>query len=295
MSHAPRILVWVPCCEYERASITHALTALGAVASGDAELVIVADVQTEAPEWPELTALLAEVRRKTPHLWLARYWWDDDLVQPGPGHERLAGITHSRNMALAWARQREYYYEGLWYVDADVLVPEDAFLRLWALGQPLTSGVFWSAGADGVPYVFCRDLHRAEQGLAATPGGGYDCHYIRWLPEQGIVPADFTGNGCLLWRGDALASGLTYTYGWRHQDGRYWGEDPFTLLDALDMGLGPVYVDCSTQCWHTRPDGLAVRGRETRPTAELLDEARQGWSRPARVPGEQVVRGKDEQ
>ena len=285
---APRILVWVPCCEYERGSITHALTALGAVASGDAELTIVAHVQTEEREWPELTALLNELWARTPHRWQAAYWWNARLVQPGPGHERLAGITSSRNDALWIARHAPY--DAVWYVDSDVLVPEDALLRLWALDQPLTSGVFWSAGADGVPYVFCRDLHRAEQGLAATPGGGYDCHYIRWLPEQGIVPADFVGNGCLLWRGDALASGLTYTYGWRHQDGRHWGEDPFTLLDALDMGLGPVYTDVSVNCWHTRPDGLAVRGKETRPTAALLAEARQEWGKPASAPREQVVR-----
>ncbi|MGN6758956.1 MAG: glycosyltransferase family A protein [Thermomicrobiales bacterium] len=288
MRHAPRILVWVLCCEYERASITHALTALGAVAARVAELTIVAHVQTQEREWPELTALLTELRRRTPHHYAAVYWWDAALVAPGPGHERLAGITASRNQALLLARGAPY--DAVWYVDADVLVPEDAFLRLWALDQPLTSGVFWSTAADGVPYVFCRDLYRAEQGLAATPGGGYDCHYIRWLPEQGIVPADFVGNGCLLWRGDALASGLTYTYGWRHQDQRYWAEDPFTLLDALDMGLGPVYTDVSVNCWHTRPDGLAVRGKETRRTAELLTEARQGWSKPASMPVEQVVR-----
>lgn len=289
MQHAPRILVWVPCTDYERASITHALTALGAVASGNAELVISAHVQTEKYKWPELTNLHQELRAATPHKWHVGYWWDNMLVQPGPGHERLAGITRSRNLALAWARY--YDYDAVWYVDSDVLVPEDAFLRLWALNQPLTSGVFWATKADGVPYVFCRDRNRAENGLYAPAGGGYNCHFIRWLPEQGIVPADFTGNGCLMWRGAALASNLTYSYGWREQERRNWAEDPKTLLEALDRGIGPVYTDCSVQCWHTRPDGLAVRGKETRPTAELLAEARQGWSKPARVPALEVVRG----
>lgn len=289
MSRAPRILVWVPCCDYERGSITHALTALGAGASGDAELVIVAHVQTEDTAWPELDALLAELRAHTPHLYAAWHWWDAALAQPGPGHERLAGITASRNRALRLART--HLYDAVWYVDSDVLVPEDAFLRLWALDAPLTSGVFWQTTANGVCYVFTKDLNRAEYGLAAEPGGGYDCHFIRWLPKCGIVPADFTGNGCLMWRGAALASNLTYTYGWRHQDQRWWAEDPFTLLDALDMGLGPVYTDCSVQCWHTRPDGLAVCGKATRPTAELLTEARQGWSTLARLPAERIVRG----
>ena len=286
---APRILVHVPCCEYERWSATHALTALGAVASGDAELTIVAHVQTQEREWPELTALRLELEPQTPHRYIWQYWWDEALVQPGPGHERLAGITKSRNYALTWARHHDY--DAVWYVDSDVLVPEDAFLGLWALDRPLTSGVFWSAAADGVCYVFAPDLNRAEHGLDAPVGGGYDCHYLRWLPAHGIVPAPFTGNGCLMWRGAALASDLVYRYGWREPEQRFYAEDPATLLDALDMGLGPVYVDCSTQCWHTRSDGLAVRGKETRPTAELLAEARQGWSRPARVTREEIVRG----
>ena len=289
MSRTPRILVHVPLCQYERWSATHALTALGAVSSGNARLHIIAQVQTPEHDWPELMALLGELNLYTPHAWIARYWWDATLEQPGPGHERLAGITRSRNAALAEARHWDY--DAVWYVDSDVLVPPDAFLRLWALDAPLTSGVFWQTTAAGVPYCFTKDLHRAEYGLAAEPGGGYDCHFIRWLPREGIVPADFTGAGCFMVRGQALASDLVFHYGWREQDGRFWAEDPTFCLDALDRGIGPVYTECSVQCWHTRADGLAVRGEETRPTAELLAEARQGWSTLARLPAERMVRG----
>ena len=263
----PRILAWVPLCEYERWSMGHALAALAAVDAAGFVLDVVAHVQTPDARWEGLERLAATY----PHRLETVYWWGRDVATGPAQHERLAGITASRNVALAWARRNRY--DGLWFVDADVLVPAAALARLWALDRPLTSGVFHATDEGHVPYVFMRDRARAEWPTAAA-SADYDCHFVRWLPDDGWIDADFTGNGCLLWRGAALASDLTYRHGWREQDGRYWAEDPYTLLDALDRGLGPVRVDCGLRCWHTHPGGLAYGQHDAIPVEWALDIAR---------------------
>lgn len=259
----PRILAFVCLADYERWSATHALTALAAVECDGFALDVLAHVQSREARWGELDRL----RGCYPHRLTCLYWWHRDIATGPHQHERLAGITASRNVGLAWARRNRY--QGVWFVDSDVLVPPDALARLWALDRPLASGVFHSADEHRIPYVFMRDLARAER-RDATASADYDCHYVRWLPDEGVIDADFTGNGCLLWRGAALASDLTYRYGWREQDGRYWAEDPRTLLDALDLGLGPVRVDCGLRCLHTHPDGLAYGHLEAIPTEQAL-------------------------
>lgn len=259
----PRILAWLPMADYERWSATHALTALAAVDAAGFALDVLVHVQTREARWDELERL----RGDYPHRLTTVYWWGRDIATGPAQHDRLAGITASRNVALARARRNRY--DGLWFVDSDVLVPPDALARLWALDRPLTSGVFHATDEGHVPYVFMRDLARAER-RDAPASADYDCHYVRWLPDEGRIDVDFVGNGCLLWRGAALASGLTYRYGWREADGRHWAEDPFCLLDALDLGLGPVRVDCGLRCLHTHPGGLAYGQHGAIPTVEAL-------------------------
>lgn len=258
----PRVLAWVPLCDYERWSALHALTALSAVDTSGVDLDICLDIQTRASEWREIERFAGRGL-----LW--GYWWRDGIAAGPEQHRRLAGITHSRNRALRNVRNLLDHFDGLWFVDSDVLVPPDALVRLWALDRPLTSGVFHSTDAGRIPYVFMRDLARAER-RDAPASADYDCHYVRWLPDEGRIDVDFVGNGCLLWRGAALASGLTYRYGWREADGRHWAEDPFCLLDALDLGLGPVRVDCGLRCLHTHPGGLAYGQHGAIPTVEAL-------------------------
>lgn len=265
----PRILAWICLCDYERWSATHALTALAAVEKSGFDLVAFAHVQTRPWPWDELVDLAQDPRLPL----YGGYWWRDDIATGPEQHRRLAGITHSRNVALDCARR--FRHDGLWFVDSDVLVPPDALARLWALDRPLTSGVFHSADESRIPYVFMRDRARAEW-PAADPSDDYDCHFVRRLPDVGWIDADFTGNGCLLWRGAALASDLTYRHGWRDQDRRYWAEDPYTLLDALDRGLGPVRVDCGLRCRHTHPGGMAYGQHEAVPTERILKAPRCG-------------------
>jgi hypothetical protein len=268
----PRILILIPLCDYERWSSLHALTSIAAMDAGDFDIEVLVHVQTELPCWEELE----ELYRTYPFSLVVEYWWKGDIPVGGdPEKEdvRLHGITYSRNHGLRIAR--DCGYDGLWYIDSDVLVPASALQSLWLLNKPLVSGVFYGH-AGKVPYVFCKDFGRANDMQADT---NYDCHYIRWLPKKGTITADFTGNGCLLWRGEALQSDLWYDFGFREQENHVWAEDPYTLLEALDRGIGPVVVECGIVCWHTNPDQYAYADGRRVDTAGLLREMVSRWKK----------------
>jgi hypothetical protein len=85
-------------------------------------------------------------------------------------------------------------FDYLWFIDDDVLVPGDAFLRLWKLGKDISAGVTYIRGYPYHPMLF--DFSNKEN--------HYIDNYRERADKQGYLKCDAVGFSCCLISGRFL-------------------------------------------------------------------------------------------
>lgn len=213
----------------------------------------------EALEKPQGTRILFVAQTREPERYRVFeehgevvYWWLDGLPSShgdlgAQGVDRVFPIVICRNQAIL--RARETGVDFLFYVDSDVVTPEDALMKLLRLDAPVASGVFFSRDArcPGIPYVFDHNqIPEDWQGIAQ--------HFVRDIPWGHVIEAESVGAGCLLIRRD-LFSRLLFRPNRIPEDPRWGAEDVYYCFDAQRLGFGKVKVDTSIECGHVSEDG----------------------------------------
>lgn len=155
-------------------------------------------------------------------------------------------FDHARNAACEAALQGGFDY--LFFLDSDVIPPNDAILRLMTHNLPLVSGVYHRRSyPHGIPVM--------------QRGGGWITQY----PANSLIEVDYVGAGCMLMRRDLLEAMVSKPiapergkiwFDWRVDNavnlppGEGLSED-FAMNLHVRRHLGvKVMVDTGVQCRH---------------------------------------------
>jgi hypothetical protein len=126
----------------------------------------------------------------------------------------------------------------LWFIDADMDIPQDALPKLLRHSVEVVGG--WYCSRDGQTAAW--SIEDYQDGLRCKP--------IQECPEEfqrvgGVAP------GCMLVQVDVLRR-MRDRYGedcWFRKEGRWIREDMFFSFRLRDMGI-PSYLDNTIQCGH---------------------------------------------
>ena len=167
-----------------------------------------------------------------------------NLIIPGPHPVGLAGMPYdmARNVACRYAL--EAGVDWIFFLDSDVVVPNDAILRLMAHRQPFISG------------LYCR--RSPPHGVPVMMRGG---QWVTKWPANQVIEVDVVGAGCLLISRQLLEKCPPQRPGkpwfdWRvDMQGILPPEDcmseDFTLCQWLrKQSLAKILVDTSVKCRH---------------------------------------------
>lgn len=167
-----------------------------------------------------------------------------NLIIPGT-YTGLAGMPfdHARNVGCQ--KVLENNFEWLFFLDDDVIPPNDTILRLMSHKQPIVSGLYYRRNLPIVP-VMLRNVE-----------GGREWIQQYNIPE--LLEVDFVGAGCLLVHNSVLRSlpplsARCHWFEWRVDrmdlpDRERMSEDFTFCQHARNHGY-KILVDTSIQCRH---------------------------------------------
>ena len=144
-------------------------------------------------------------------------------LPPGSDFMEVIGLPYgaARNSAAKQALDRGY---NLAFLDADMRVSPDAYMKLLETNLPYVSGLYYQRLPDYLPCMF-NEGRDASGNIVSIPIGG-------WKPGD-IVPADFVPAGLLLIRHPLLVKIFE-----RFPLPFYWGLD---VAPVPDVGGGNAY------------------------------------------------------
>lgn len=142
-------------------------------------------------------------------------------------------VDMSRNIASRYAVDNNFDY--IFWVDTDMILPEDALTKMFSHGKDFVSGVY--------SYKFIGNKNAVAKRLI---DGVYEDISIKEIQEsKGIVEVDGVGFGCVLMKVDMLKKidfpWFIYTEG--------MGEDIFFCRKAQEKGY-KIYLDTDVICGH---------------------------------------------
>ncbi len=141
-------------------------------------------------------------------------WIDDVSVD-------CCGVAKARNLMLRAALRLDC--DGVMWVDSDMLVPNDAFLRLSSHDVPFVSALYFCRNWPHRPACWPRDGNYPENSLWERDGTGFGCVYTSsWLLRQ-LGPDPFGEKGT--------------------------GEDYDFCQEVRALGV-PILIDTYVRCGH---------------------------------------------
>jgi len=264
-----RVLIAISLSDYKLYSQIIALSALPDLERNEGDILALhLSVQTQdLGQYKALHQWLEDHRSIFTHVYIET-WWDTRLTDGAPMNKVIAATRH-RNLALDTAVRKGYSH--LWFIDSDILVPPHALRRLLSLDVPLASGVYYSRDSrcPGIPFVFRWHYGDAIGAPGDDRGHPLGTHFIRTLPLDGEMEADFTGAGCMMIRRD-----LFTVQRFRHepQDGDICSlaEDGYYCWDYYRRTGRRIVVALDIHCGHVGPD-LTVYGPQYCPSYRRHD------------------------
>lgn len=167
-----------------------------------------------------------------------------EVIRMVPVENRVQNILLNRNKIIEHAIQKKYDY--LFFVDTDVLIPEDALEKLLLLNVPIATGVYLGG------------LKTNNGGVVIAPvlyDFSDDEEYIKMVPmntvlDDAVFEVAACGFGCCLIKREVFEK-----VSLRLSEKSGSGEDVLFCHDARKNFGFQTFVDTSIRCTHMAPDG----------------------------------------
>ena len=164
---------------------------------------------------------------------------------------RLSGMPfdHARNTAVK--RCLEFNFEWLFFIDDDVVVPPDAYIRLRSHEADIISGLYYRRALPIQPVAMLRNADGSSRYAAFNPGE--------------TVEVDLVGAGCLLIHSRVLREMKPPWFEWKldHEnlaENQKVSEDFDFCIKAKALGF-QIFLDTMVQCEHVGQGKSFVGGR----------------------------------
>jgi hypothetical protein len=164
-----------------------------------------------------------------------------NLIIPG-SYTGLSGMPfdHARNSGCQ--KLLEVGWDYIMMLDDDMILPNDAILRLMAHRQPIVSGLYYRRNQPICPVM-----------LRNSPDGGSR----QWITEfkvPDLMEVDYVGSGCMLIHRSVLLTVPQPWFEWKVDrmdlpEKERMSEDFSFCQNARNKGI-KVLVDTSVQCIH---------------------------------------------
>lgn len=164
-------------------------------------------------------------------------------------------FDHARNTGCL--KLLELGWEWLYFLDDDVIPPNDVLIKLMSHNKPIVSGVYYRRYAPLAPVML----------LESENGSGPQ--WITQYPENSLIKVDYVGSGCLLIHRSVLESlpplsNRCHWFEWRcdrtdltHLEKT--SEDFTFCKHARNHGF-EIFVDTSIQCIHAGLGSSSIEG-----------------------------------
>ncbi|MBN1544767.1 glycosyltransferase family 2 protein [Candidatus Woesearchaeota archaeon] len=145
-------------------------------------------------------------------------------------------ITYGRNAVREYAIRKGYDY--IWFVDTDVLPPQDALSRMISEGKDIVAGLcLVSVNVEGVTKIL-PNIYRPGRGECLVP------FPIGDVMNDDVIEISCAGFGCVL-----LSSKVLEAVNFRFFQGSMAGEDMAFFNDAREKGFRS-FADNGVKCMH---------------------------------------------
>jgi cephalosporin hydroxylase len=148
-------------------------------------------------------------------------------------------VDQVRNLVADWVIR--YNYDYLFSIDSDIAFPPDTLKKMLNHDVDMVSGIY----IQRIP-----DTHTIEI-MRKTPQGGVSHVDFSDIADQGLVPIDACGFGCLLIKGEVIKS-IPYphfVYKSAIDHANTYSEDVYFCTQATDRGF-KIWADTDIICDH---------------------------------------------
>jgi len=160
-----------------------------------------------------------------------------DLSSVDKDKERISKIVEGRRLA-----RKEFLdgdYEFLFFLDTDIIAPEDAIDRLMAINKKLVSGIYpHRKEFNGVSEIYPVLYDFDKEGSARLMT-------MNEVVEPRVIEVNIAGLGCCLIAREIIEKIDFRSYG----ELKTGGEDVAFFLDALEKGY-KAFADTGVKCLH---------------------------------------------